>query len=52
MAHNEPGKEPPVKIEESPVRDLRNRLSAPPCSVTLYSLETLGDGQAPATAGQ
>jgi alpha-N-arabinofuranosidase len=52
MAHNEPGKEPPVKIEESPVRDLRNRLSAPPCSVTLYSLETLGHGQAPATASQ
>ena len=39
MAHNAPGKEPPVRIEQSPVGDVRDKLSVTPCSVTLVTLE-------------
>ncbi len=39
MAHNAPGKEPPVRIEQSLVRDVRDKLPVAPCSVTLLSLE-------------
>ncbi len=39
MAHNAPGQNPPVKIEESPVNDVPRRLRVAPCSVTLLSLD-------------
>jgi alpha-N-arabinofuranosidase len=39
MAHNAPGQDPPVKIEESPVKDVPRRLRVAPCSVTLMSLD-------------
>jgi len=39
MAYNEPGKEPQVKIEESPVSGIKDKLPVAPCSVTLFALE-------------
>ncbi len=39
MAHNAPGKEPLVKIEQSAVRNAGDKISVAPCSVTLLSLE-------------
>jgi alpha-N-arabinofuranosidase len=42
MAFNEPGQEPQVTIEETPVTDIAGQLDVPACSMTLYSLE-LGD---------
>ena len=39
MAHDAPGEEPPVKIEQSPTRDVRHSVSVAPCSVTLFSLQ-------------
>ncbi|HUT09740.1 MAG TPA: alpha-L-arabinofuranosidase C-terminal domain-containing protein [Thermoguttaceae bacterium] len=39
MAYNEPGKEPNVKIEESPVSGIKDKLPVAPCSVTLFGLE-------------
>jgi alpha-N-arabinofuranosidase len=39
MAHNAPGKEPLVKIEQSAVRNAGDKISVVPCSVTLLSLE-------------
>ena len=38
MAYNEPGKEPKVVIEESPVSGISDRLTAGPLSITLYKL--------------
>ena len=39
MAYNEPGDEPKITIEESAVSEASEKLSAGPCSVTLYELE-------------
>lgn len=39
MAYNEPGQPPNVVIQESAVRSLRDALSLPPFSVTLWVLE-------------
>jgi len=39
MAYNEPGKEPNVKIEESPISGIKDKLPVGPCSVTLFALE-------------
>ena len=48
MAHNAPGKEPPVKIEKSPPPRVerpasndgeRGSVTVPPCSVTLLRFE-------------
>jgi alpha-N-arabinofuranosidase len=38
MAYNDPGKEPKVTIEETAVTGVSDKLSAAPCSVTLYAL--------------
>jgi len=38
-AHNEPGKSPGVIIEEEPVKEIENRLKAPPISVCVYVLD-------------
>jgi alpha-N-arabinofuranosidase len=39
MAHDAPGQKPPVRIEQSVVRDVHDKVSVAPCSVTLLSLE-------------
>ena len=39
LAHNTPGEAPQVTIEQSPVTDLLDTLSLPPCSVTLFALD-------------
>ncbi|MGD8786647.1 MAG: alpha-L-arabinofuranosidase C-terminal domain-containing protein [Phycisphaerales bacterium] len=41
MAHNDPGKEPKVVIQEKPVTDISNKLNIQPLSVSLYKLETM-----------
>jgi alpha-N-arabinofuranosidase len=38
-AYNEPGKQPTVVIEEEPVKEIENRLKAPPISVCVYVLD-------------
>ena len=38
MAYNEPGQPPRVKIEESAVEGVADKLTVAPCSVTLYAL--------------
>ena len=38
LAYNEPGKPPAVKIDQSPVTGVADRLPVAPCSVTLYRL--------------
>ncbi len=38
MAHNAPGKKPPVRIQKSILREVRDKVSVAPCSVTLLSL--------------
>jgi alpha-N-arabinofuranosidase len=39
MAHNVPGQKPPVRVEQSVIRNLRDTVSVAPCSVTLLSLD-------------
>ncbi len=39
MAHNAPGKEPPVRIRRAPIYNVHDKWSAAPCSVTLLSLD-------------
>jgi len=39
MAHNDPGQEPNVVIEEETVSEISNTLTSPACSVRLYRLE-------------
>jgi alpha-N-arabinofuranosidase len=39
MAYNEPGKPRRVTIEEAPVSGISDRVSVPPCSITLFALE-------------
>jgi uncharacterized protein len=40
LAHNVPGKEPMVTIEEKPVDGLSNKLKSPALSISLYELST------------
>jgi alpha-N-arabinofuranosidase len=44
-AYNEPGKPARVKIEQSPLTGVKDRLSIVPCSVTLCRLEAAGEGR-------
>jgi alpha-N-arabinofuranosidase len=39
MAYNEPGKDPKVTIEETPVDGVSDKLTVAPCSLSLYALD-------------